>query len=134
MELLTQHSIVFQVLFDESTHPRSSLPEKNRLVDDLRRAKDRLLCPPMTRRQDQAKLVFHEDFDLEIRPVCWCFDEGNGYLVSCQRTQNLCRAAADDMNPQLRPFSNKGWKQPRQNVDTDRMRSTDVQLDALLYS
>jgi hypothetical protein len=53
----------------------------------------------MAWRQNQAEFVFHEDVDLEVRTMAWCFDEADGYLMRCRGIQNLGRTAADDMDP-----------------------------------
>ena len=97
----------FEVLFDESAHPRASLPEKNGLLHDLSCAKYRLIGPPMAGRQNEAELVLRKDLDLQIRTVCRRFNQADRYLMGHQGIQDLRRTAADNMNLQLRPLPHK---------------------------
>jgi len=131
-KLLPQDSVLFEILFNKSTHAGPKFPQQDWLLHQFRSFQQRFLRPAVTGLYDECQLVFSKLFDLQIGTKCRRLDQRNPNLMHGQCVQNVVRATADNVNSQLGPFTQQWREQLGQKIDCDGMGCANVQLSPFL--
>lgn len=76
-KLLPQDSVLFEILFNKSTHAGPKFPQQDWLLHQFRSFQQRFLRPAVTGLYDECQLVFSKLFDLQIGTKCRRLDQRN---------------------------------------------------------